>query len=288
MSGEKRDVEPGVLYVVATPLGNLRDITLRALEVLRSVDLIACEDTRTTLKLLRHYGLQGPRLVAYHEHNEKKKAPEIIAALKAGKSVALVSEAGTPGLCDPGAYLVRLAHEAGLAVCPVPGPCALATALSCSGFALDQGFVFLGFLPAKEGPRRRLFSSLASERRPLVFYEAPHRILQTLRDILETLGERRVFLAREMTKRYEEYRLTSISALLEELEEKGPKGEFTLVLEGAPSPPPGEQPSEDALLEEIQRLREQGLSTKEASRLLAQKYRISSKAVYRLAIEREG
>ncbi len=275
--------KPGVLYVVATPLGNLKDITLRALEILRDVDLIAAEDTRTTLKLLNHFQIKGPRLVAYHEHNEKERTPWLLENLRSGKNIALVSEAGTPAISDPGALLVRRAHEEGLPVIPVPGPAALSCALSVSGFDLKGGFVFLGFLPAKAGQRRRLFQELCTERRPLVFYEAPHRLKATLKDALEILGDREVFLAREMTKRHEEYRLLSLGRLYERFLTEEPRGEFTLVLAGAPKSP--ETRSQENLEEALRQALKEGLSLKEAVQKVAQTTGTPKKQVYQLALK---
>ncbi len=266
---------------MATPLGNLRDITLRALDILASVDLVAAEDTRTTLKLFNFYGLKGPKLVAYHEHNEARKAPELIAALKAQKSVALVSEAGTPAISDPGAHLVRLAHEEGIPVRPVPGPSALTCALSVSGFDLKGGFVFLGFLPARATAKRRLLKDLAQERRPFLFFEAPHRLKDTLAALLEVLGDRTVFLAREMTKVFEEYLVSRLSALKNRFEEEEPRGEFTLLVAG--------KEEEPAPLNEVEKALEAALSSgktlKEAVSEVRKKYGGPKKEIYQLALK---
>ncbi len=282
MSGAPQRTETGILYVVATPIGNLKDITLRALEVLKSVDYIASEDTRTTLKLLNHFGLRGPQLIAYHEHNEAERAPKLLAKLKEGAQIALVSEAGTPGLSDPGATLVALAHQEGIPVCPIPGPSALATALSASGFNLRQGFLFLGFLPAKKNERRKLLQEVAQERRPLVFFEAPHRLRQSLEDLVEILGERKAFLAREMTKRHEEYVLGNLKAFQERFSKEKPRGEFTLIVEGSTGPKISLEEAE----KELTRLLEAGKPLKEASRLVAQKTGLPAKELYRLGLKR--
>ncbi|AEH44630.1 Uroporphyrin-III C/tetrapyrrole (Corrin/Porphyrin) methyltransferase [Thermodesulfatator indicus DSM 15286] len=281
MSGVKQKAEPGTLYVVATPLGNLRDITLRALDILESVDIIAAEDTRTTLKLLNAYQIKGPKLVPYHEHNEKEKASLLIEKLLAGQSVALVSEAGTPGISDPGAYLIRLAHEKGLKVRPVPGPSAISTALGVSGLNLKNGFIFLGFLPSKRGERQKLLQQLKNEKRPFLCYEAPHRLKAMLKDALKILGPRRIFVAREMTKKFEEYFWTDLPSLLEKVKDNNPRGEFTLIIEGAP----------EKLTRQInpeERLRvflNQGLSLKEAVKLVAEETDISRKEIYPLALK---
>ncbi len=281
MSTEAPRAEPGVLYVVATPLGNLQDITLRALNILKSVDLIAAEDTRTTLKLLNHFGLKGPKLVAFYEHNERKRAKELIAALKAQKSVALVSEAGTPAISDPGAYLVSLAHQEGIPVRPVPGPSALACALSVSGFDLKDGFLFLGFLPAKSLARKRLLLTLASEKRPLFFFEAPHRLKEALADLWEVFGDRKVFMAREMTKRHEEYLLTTLRELKERFEKEPPRGEFSFLVEGAK----GVEVSEEEIEAALRAAFEEGKSLKEAVSQVAKRWGLSRKKVYHLALK---
>ncbi len=283
MSGVAPKPEVGLLYVVATPIGHLKDITLRALEVLKEVDLIASEDTRTTLKLLNHFGIKGPKLIPFHKHNETERAPQLLACLKGGQKLALVSEAGTPGISDPGARLVALAHEEGIPVRPIPGPSALATALSVSGFDLHQGFLFLGFLPAKRGERKRLLAEVAGERRPLVIFESPHRLRETLEDLLKTFGERRVFLAREMTKVHEEYILTTLSQLRERFHQEEPRGEISLILEGAP------HQKRDIPLDEVReklgQLLAQGIPLKEASRLLARETALSAKELYRLGLK---
>ncbi len=215
------------LYVVATPIGNLEDITLRALRVLREVDLIAAEDTRRTLRLLNHYNIKKP-LISYHEHNKLARIPEILKILEE-KDVALVSDAGVPGVSDPGRELVAAALEAGFKVVPIPGPSAIPTALSVSGLPADQ-FLFLGYLPRKRSERRKLLSSVAEEERTLVAFEAPHRLRESLSDILEVLGDREIAVCRELTKLHEEIFRGKVSEALERFRE--PLGEFTLVLAG--------------------------------------------------------
>src|SRR5215471_11896459 len=212
----------GTLFVVATPIGNLEDITLRALRVLREVDLIACEDTRQTAKLLSHYQIEG-RTTSYHEHNEAEKAVYLLAQLRGGKKVVLVSDSGTPCISDPGFRLIRSALESGIPVIPVPGPSALTAALSVSGRPTDV-FTFFGFLPSKKGGRRSLLESLKEELRTLVFYETAGRLLQSLADLQELLGNRAITIAREMTKIYEEVFFGSISQAREHFSLKPPKG----------------------------------------------------------------
>jgi 16S rRNA (cytidine1402-2'-O)-methyltransferase len=219
---------PGTLHVVATPIGNLEDITLRALKVLAQVDAIACEDTRTTAKLLARHSIRTPLVALYG-----RSGAAILDRLKAGESIAVVSESGTPGVSDPGADLVAAAHEAGAKVTVVPGPCAAAAAAGASGLPADR-FLFEGFLPKKPGKRRKLLESLAREPRTLVFYESPHRVAATLEAIRDALGDRRITVARELTKVFEEIRPTTVSAAIADLSKRPPRGEYVLVVAGAP------------------------------------------------------
>ena len=222
------------LYIVATPIGNLGDITRRALEVLESVDLIAAEDTRNSQKLLNHFGIKVP-MMALHEHNEREQTNEIITKLQTGRSIALISDAGTPLISDPGYTLVRRLYEKGLKVIPVPGPSALLAGLSASGLATDR-FCFEGFLPAKAGARDKVLAGLKQETRTLVFYEAPHRIVATLTSLRDIFGEHRLMtMAREMTKIYETIRQDTTAALLEwvSANPEQQKGECVLVVAGA-------------------------------------------------------
>lgn len=220
----------GTLYLVATPIGNLEDITLRALRILQSVSLIAAEDTRVTRKLLAHYDIHTP-LVSYHAHNERARLETIFERLEAG-DVALVSDAGTPGLSDPGELLVREALARGVCVVPVPGPSALTTALTASGLPVD-GFTFLGFLPAKEAARKAALQAVAEAPQTLVFYEAPHRLLKALSDILAVLGDRDIAIARELTKLHEEIWRGPVSEAIAHYEANPPRGEITLIVAGA-------------------------------------------------------
>lgn len=222
--------ESGTLYLVATPIGNLGDITFRAVEVLRQADLIAAEDTRRTRRLLTRHQISRP-MVSYHDHNKKARSPQLLEALLRGETVALVSDAGTPGISDPAFYLVRLAIEKGVAVVPVPGPTALIAALVVSGLPPDR-FVFEGFLPPKAGKRQRRLQDLAEEERTIILFESPHRLLKTLGDILEILGDRRAVVARELTKKFEEVARGTVSQLVESYSRKKPKGEVVVVLAG--------------------------------------------------------
>jgi len=228
------DAGAGCLYVVSTPIGNLEDISLRALRVLKEADLIACEDTRQTMKLLSHFDIPK-RLVSYHEHNEITRAPEIVIELEQGAKVALVSDAGTPAISDPGYRLVSLCLRHGIQVVPIPGASALVAALAASGMPIEQ-FVFAGFLPARPTERRKALRELATEPRTLALYEAPHRLLDTLEDALEILGNRPAVIAREVTKVYEEFVRGHLEDLVATARKKAPRGEITLLI----GPPDGQ------------------------------------------------
>src|SRR5437868_153164 len=217
------------LYLVATPIGNLEDITLRALRTLKEVDLIACEDTRQTQKLLNHYGISKPT-ISYHDHNEMTRAPELVMKLEQGESIALVTDAGMPGISDPGYRLISLAIRHHIPVVPIPGPAAFLAALVASGLPTDS-FRFSGFLPAKKGQRRELLESIRNSPRTQVFYEAPHRITESLEDVVEILGaERPVVIAREVTKMYEEFLRGTAEELLNISRHRDLKGEITLLI----------------------------------------------------------
>lgn len=220
---------PGTLYLVATPIGNLADITHRALQVLRDVALVACEDTRHTRKLLQHYGLDT-KTISYHEHNEQQRARELIELLQQGSDIAVVSDAGTPAISDPGFRLVRAAIENGVAVVPVPGPSALIAALVAAGLPTDE-FFFGGFLPARSSARRARLSELRAVPGTLIFYEAPHRLAASLKDAYEVLGEREAVVARELTKLHEEIRRGRLSELAEHYSKVEPRGEIVLLID---------------------------------------------------------
>ena len=270
---------PGTLYIVATPIGNLEDITLRALRVLKEVDVIAAEDTRHSQILLQHFGIRAP-LTSYHEHNERTKAPQLIGRLKRGESVALVSDAGTPGISDPGFRLVAEAIEAEIRIVPVPGAAALTAVLSASGLPTAR-FTFEGFLPAKQNERRKRLQAMCAETRTLVFYEAPHRLKATLADMHAVLGEREVVLAREVTKVHEEFLRGRISELIHQLGEREIRGELTLIVQGST----GESGiSEDHLKAEIRKLRGEGLRVKEIAELLGERYSMAKRELYKIAL----
>jgi len=224
-------MSPGTLYLVATPIGNLEDLTYRARRILSEVDLIACEDTRHTRRLLGHYGIRTPT-VSFHEHNEEARSADLVQRLRRGQRIALVSDAGTPAISDPGYALIRAAAAAGLPVVPVPGASAALAALTASGLPTDR-FVFLGFLPRRSGERRRALEAVRALPWTLVLFEAPHRITTVLQDAAAVLGNRRVALARELTKTFEEVFRGSVSEALAHLRERPPRGEYTIVVEGA-------------------------------------------------------
>ncbi len=265
----------GKLYIVATPIGNLEDITLRALRVLKEVDVIAAEDTRHSLRLLNHYGISR-QLVSYWGEKEKVRAEETVSLLKAGKNVALISDAGTPGVADPGNVLIRRAWEEGIRVEPVPGPSAVIAALSVSGFSTEE-FIFCGFLPAKQSRRRKLLEELSREKRTVVFYEAPHRILESFDDIAEIFGRRSTFLVREMTKMHEELMRGDAAGIRDRLEGSVTAGEYVIVIEGRRDEK--NRPGEEAL-KEIESLMKKGLGRKEAVKRVAEEYGLSRKELY--------
>lgn len=273
----------GILYIVSTPIGNLEDITLRALRVLKEVDVIAAEDTRHSLKLLNHYAISKP-LISYWGEKEKVKAEETLRILNSGQTVALITDAGTPGISDPGNVLIRKAIEEGITVVPVPGPTAVIAALSISGFSTDA-FLFRGFLPVKVTQRLKELRELSLDPRTLVFYEAPHRLIETLADIAETFQDRRAVVIKEITKFYEEVFRGTASVILERLESSKIAGEYVIVLEGRPVEK--RNAAEDALAE-IKTLMKRGLGRKEAVKRIAEEYGISKKELYDRSLSGEG
>lgn len=270
----------GKLFLVATPVGNLEDITLRALRTLREVRLIAAEDTRTTRKLLSHYDIHTP-VTSYNDDNRARKTPYILQRLNEG-DVALVSEAGTPGISDPGQELVAAANAAGAQVVPVPGPSALTAAMAVSGIA-GRGFTFLGFPPRQASRRRRLFRSFRDREEALVLFEAPHRLVETFADLRSALGDRRIIVCRELTKLHEGVFRGRISEAQERFQE--PRGEFTLVVappEEGQVPEQGDRQDETGIIEEMRRLRDEGRSAQETMRLLSERHSVSRRRLYRL------
>lgn len=272
---------PGILYIVATPIGNLEDVTLRALRVLKEVDLVAAEDTRHTRKLLTHYGITTP-LTSYYDHIESEKAPVLISQLQAGKNIALVSDAGTPGIADPGYRLVKGAAEVGISVVPIPGPSTVTALLSVGGLPTDR-FVFEGFLPAKPTQRRKALENLKQEERTLIFFESPHRVIDTLQDIEDIFGDRPVVIGRELTKIYEEVLRGSVGELRTQLQSREIKGEVALLVGGAPETVSNDD--QPPLAEEIRYLRGQGLTLKEIARTLGERRSIPKREVYAIGVQ---
>lgn len=269
----------GLLYIVATPVGNLEDITHRALRILREVDLIAAEDTRHTRKLLTHFGI-ATDLVSYYREKESQRSEELVARLAAGANIALVSDAGTPAISDPGSVLVRKAREQGIRIVPIPGPSALAAAVSCAGLTPGT-FLFLGFPPAKGGQRRQLLIALRTSEYPLVFYKSPHRIKKFIEDAHEILGDRKILWAREITKKYEDITETSLSELSATLQDKTIRGEIVVIIHpGTQDIASGE--TIDEILDWYYRNSE--LSMKDACKKISADMGVSRSAVYRLAL----
>jgi 16S rRNA (cytidine1402-2'-O)-methyltransferase len=268
---------PGRLYVVSTPIGNLEDITYRAVRILKEVDWIACEDTRTTRRLLDHYGI-ATRVISYHEHNEAERAAELIERITQGENGALVSDAGTPLLSDPGYRIVHAAAEAGVRVEPLPGPSALLAALVVSGLPTDQ-FHFGGFLPPRQGQRKRLLESLADEEATLIFYEAPHRIMEALEDIAAVMGNREVVAARELTKMYEEVLRGTAAEVGATLAARDSiRGEFVILIGKALTPATNDVPIEET----IAVLMAAGVERMDAMKTVARERGLSKREIYKL------
>ncbi len=277
----------GTLYLVATPIGNLEDITLRALRVLREADIIAAEDTRQTLKLLNHFEIKN-RLVSYYEHNKIEKGNYLIAQLLEGKNVALVSDAGSPGISDPGEDLVRLAAENGITVTMVPGPAAVIAGVVLSGLPSGR-FGFEGFLPVNKRVRSKRLQTVREDTRTLVFYEAPHKMIHTLKDLRSVLGNRRISIARELTKKFEEIWRTTLDEAIGKYENESPKGEFVLVVEGADEQAIEKEKTsnweEISLAEHVRLYMEEGLDKKAAMKKVSEDRGISKREVYNSLVE---
>ena len=272
----------GQLYLVATPIGNLEDITYRAVRVLRECDLIACEDTRQTRKLLDRYGIEKPT-ISYHEHNEVERSAELASRMAAGETIALVSDAGMPLVSDPGYRLVRAAIELGVPVQALPGPSAALTALAASGLPTDS-FRFGGFLPSKQGQRAKLLEALANDQATLIFYEAPHRILEALEAIELAMGERPVVVARELTKIHEEYLRGTAAELRAQLAARDAvRGEITLLIGKATAPPRDDTPLEEA----VERLIDSGVPRMDAIKQVARQRGLSKREVYDRLLEQK-
>jgi 16S rRNA (cytidine1402-2'-O)-methyltransferase len=271
----------GTLYVVATPIGNLEDITLRALRILKEVDLIAAEDTRHTKHLLNHFEIHTP-LISYYREKEAQRSEELVQKMLAGETIALVSDAGTPGISDPGAVLVKKAREAGVTIVPLPGPSALTAALSAAGIT-DGSFLFLGFPPARKGQRQKLLSTFVESPWALVFYESPHRIQAFLADVLDILGDRQAFWARELSKLYEDLQAGPVSHLLELATGKRNRGEFVLIIHPGACRQQATGENVEEILLWYQKNSE--LSLKDVSRRVAKDLGISRSNVYQMALE---
>ena len=273
----------GTLYLVPTPIGNLGDISTRCQETLESADFIAAEDTRVSLKLLNHLGIKKS-LVSYYEHNKAFKGEKIVERILAGETCALVSDAGSPAISDPGEDLVKLCHEAGITVCAIPGPCAVITALSISGQSTGR-FTFEGFLSTAKKSRKEHLESLIKEQRTMVFYEAPHKLLTTLQDMAAVFGEdRSISLCRELTKLHEEVVLTTLGGAIAKYTENAPKGEFVLVLAGAPEEIK-EIPTEADAAARVEALMAEGLSRKDAIKQTAKELNLPKNVVYDAALK---
>ena len=269
-----------VLYIVSTPIGNLEDITLRALRVLREVGMIAAEDTRVTRKLLSHYDIHS-RLTSFNEHNQSARLPELLTILQ-DNDVALVCDAGTPGVNDPGRALVQSASDKGIEVVVIPGASAVTSAVAVSGL-VEEAFFYLGFLPRKKGERKALLASLALENRPTISFESPRRIQQSLKDILETIGDRRIAVCREMTKLHEEVFRGTVSEAIEHFEQ--PRGEFTLVIEGKATGKQDDTDTEELALSLLDGLRVQGAGARRAVEHVTAVTGLSRRQVYRMWLD---
>lgn len=273
--------KPGTLYIVGTPIGNLEDMTFRAVRILQHVDLIAAEDTRHTGKLLQHFQIKTPQ-ISYHEHNRTSRIPELVEKLHHGHAIALVSDAGMPGISDPGYELVTACIDAGITVVPIPGVTAAITALSASGQPTDK-FVFEGFLPAKSNQRRQALTCLQSETRTLIFYESPHRLRAMLADLQLCLGgEREIVLARELTKMHEEFWRGTVEEAIDYYQQREPQGEYTVIVAGVT--PQSVEISDIQIQTELIQLLENGLSRSQASREVAKRLSLSRRYVYNLAL----
>lgn len=278
---------PGTLYLCATPIGNLQDMSPRVVETLAQVDLIAAEDTRNSIKLLNHFEIKTP-MTSYHEYNKVEKAKELIAKLQSGMDIALVTDAGTPAISDPGEVLVAMCHEATVPVTSLPGPAALIVALTLSGLPTRR-FCFEGFLPSDKKEKKLILQELAEETRTIILYEAPHHLVRTLEELRETLGDRRVTLCRELTKKFETILPTTFDKALEMYEEEEPRGEYVLVIEGkslAQKQKEAQASWEEMSIEEHMDLYEkQGMSHKDAMKQVAKDRGVGKREIYQYLVE---
>lgn len=271
----------GRLFLCPTPIGNLEDITLRVLKILKEVEVIAAEDTRVTRKLMNHYGIKKP-LISYHEHNKTKKGEEIIKLLLEGRDVALVSDAGTPGISDPGEELVKAAIEENIEVVPLPGPSAFVTALIASGFSTRR-FAFEGFLPKKDKEREKILNDLLNEKRTIIFYESPHRIVKFLKELKEKMGDRRIVIARELTKIHEEFFRGTVEEALLKFNTKEPRGEFVIIIEGVLKEETNDTPDENVKEKALEKVKEYvkgGMAKSQAVKKVSKEFNISKNELY--------
>ena len=277
----------GKLYLCATPIGNLEDMTFRAVRTLREADLIAAEDTRNSIKLLNHFDIKTP-MTSYHEYNRIEKARYLVEQMREGKNVALITDAGTPGISDPGEDLVRLAYEAGIEVTSLPGACACVTALTLSGLSTRR-FCFEAFLPQDKKERQTIMEELKTETRTVILYEAPHRLVRTLEELLENLGDRRITLCRELTKKHETVFLSTLSGTLEYYRDREPKGECVIVMEGRSREEMREEErrswEEMDIREHMDLYLSRGMDQKAAMKAVAKDRRIGKRDVYRMVLE---
>jgi 16S rRNA (cytidine1402-2'-O)-methyltransferase len=273
----------GTLYIVSTPIGNLEDITLRALRILSEVDMIAAEDTRHSLKLLNHHGIRKPT-ISYWREKEQERSDEIISRLQAGKSIALISDAGTPGISDPGSVIIKKAIQENIQIISVPGSSAFVAALSVSGLATEH-FTYLGFLPSRKLQRKKIIQDLRFEEGTLIFYEAPHRIIESLQDLAEILGERKAALVKEITKIHEHVLRGSISEIIEEVQKTTIAGEYVIIVEGWERT---DKSITDEVLSELRAHMRKGLGRKEAVQRIAETYGLSKKELYKKSLDQDS
>jgi probable S-adenosylmethionine-dependent methyltransferase, YraL family len=280
----------GILYLCATPIGNLEDITFRVVRVLKEVDLIAAEDTRHSIKLLNHFEIKTP-MTSYHEFNKVEKAKYLVEQLQAGTNIALITDAGTPGISDPGEELVRQAYAAGIEVTSLPGACAAITALTISGLSTRR-FCFEAFLPQDKKELNRILEELKKETRTIIIYEAPHRLIKTLKELYEALGDRNITITKELTKKHETAMQTTLSEALQTYEHKEPKGEYVLVLEGRSIQELEEEKQEQweqvDLLEHMEIYLNKGLNKKDAMKLVAKDRGVSKRDIYQILLQKEN
>ena len=280
----------GKLYLCATPIGNLEDITFRVIRTLKEVDLIAAEDTRHSIKLLNHFDIKTP-MTSYHEFNKKEKGPKLIEQLLQGASIGLITDAGTPGISDPGEDLVRLCFEAGVEVTSIPGPAACITALTLSGLSTRR-FAFEAFLPSDKKEKQQVLKELQNETRTIILYEAPHRLLKTLKELGEVLGDRKITIVKEITKKYENATPTTLFKAIEYYNEEEPKGEFVLVIEGKPREEMLKEEQEQwtsvSLEEHMNLYLEQGMNKKEAMKAVSLDRGVSKREIYQQLIQHEN